>query len=328
MKPTTLINRYLKIKKTHFGEGNFFKNGLLAIDYLLAFIINGASFSDYFAYKFFDLKNAARKKYITYRKHKKIQKICNPDKKAIITCRDKRIFNNKFESFLGRKWLDVDKATFEQFFNFIEGCSSDVFIKGVEGFCGNDVWSEKKEKIDKKALFKELKEKGNYILEEKINQIGELSDFNPESVNTIRLTTIFDSKRNIVHIIKANIRLGIKGSSIDNLHAGSIAAHIDVDSGIIYKPGYDKLNQLHIFHPSSGKQIVGFKIPYWEECKDYIRKAAKLLPDVRYVGWDLVSKGDGSFCLIEANDNADHDIQQINDKGLWPEYKRILKTLK
>ena len=37
---------------------------------------------------------------------------------------------------------------------------------------------------------------------------------------------------------------------------------------------------------------------------------------------------DGDFALIEANDNADHDGQQIHYKGMWPEYKKLLKQLK
>ena len=77
----------------------------------------------------------------------------------------------------------------------------------------------------------------------------------------------------------------------------------------------------------NGKQIIGFKILEWEKCKHFIENAARRMPTVRYVGWDLVIRPDGEMCLIEANDNADHDFQQLHNKGLWKEYKDILKNL-
>ena len=75
-------------------------------------------------------------------------------------------------------------------------------------------------------------------------------------------------------------------------------------------------------------KIIGFQIPYWEECKRFIEKTARVTPEVRYVGWDVVLLQDGNFALIEANDNADHDGQQIHYRGMWKDYKDILKTLK
>ena len=80
-------------------------------------------------------------------------------------------------------------------------------------------------------------------------------------------------------------------------------------------------------HPITGKQILGYQIPYWEECKKFAEKAARHIPTVRYVGWDIVIMENGDFLLIEGNDNADHDFQQLHNKGLWKEYKVLLKQL-
>ena len=81
-------------------------------------------------------------------------------------------------------------------------------------------------------------------------------------------------------------------------------------------------------HPITGKQIIGFKIPYWQECKEFVMKAARHIPTVRYVGWDIVLLEGGKFLLVEGNDNADHDFQQLHYRGLWKDYKKILKQLK
>ena len=58
-----------------------------------------------------------------------------------------------------------------------------------------------------------------------------------------------------------------------------------------------------------------------------MEKAARSIPKVRYIGWDVVLKDDGELCIIEANDNADHDIQQLHHGGMWREYKAILKGM-
>ena len=122
--------------------------------------------------------------------------------------------------------------------------------------------------------------------------------------------------------------MGNKKNSVDNFHFDGIGANVDIETGIINTIGYDTYNKTYILHPETKKQIIGFQIPNWNECILFIKKAAKRLPSVRYIGWDLVIKNDGSLCLIEANDNADHDFQQLHNKGLWREYKSILKNLK
>ena len=48
-----------------------------AVDYVFAFIIHGASISDYFAYGFYKLRYKGRKEYITYRRYYVIQNKCN-----------------------------------------------------------------------------------------------------------------------------------------------------------------------------------------------------------------------------------------------------------
>lgn len=319
------IHKFNNLYKKHLGEKILLFYPLTVLDYIFSFCIHGSSITDYFSYNFYKLNHKGRKDYITLRRHRYIQKKCN-DKNKIKFCRDKVLFNQKFSNLLGRRWLNVDEASLEEFSRFVNEMNGEIFIKGKEGFCGNDVTFKKLDDKEIKPLFSELKSKGNYIIEERIVQKGEINEFNNSSVNTIRMTTLYNPFTKEVKIMKANIRFGIKGSPIDNLHAGSVAAHIDIPTGIIFQPGFDKENNPYIYHPTSNRQIVGFQIPYWDECKNYIISAAMRIPEIGYIGWDIVSKGDGSFCLIEANDNGDHDIQQINYKGLWPLYKKTLKS--
>lgn len=165
----------------------------------------------------------------------------------------------------------------------------------------------------------------HYIAEEQITQIRELADFHPWSINTIRIVTVYDTKNNEVHIMNARLRMGNKKNSVDNFHFDGIGANINIETGIIDTIGYDVHNNVYLTHPITGKQIIGFQIPYWEECKSFVHRAAKHIPTVRYIGWDVVIQDGGRFLLIEGNDNADHDFQQLHNCGLWRQYQSIIK---
>lgn len=330
MNPKYFFKRFRSVRDAHLGNVSSWKKPLYYADYFMSFIFNGASINDYFAYKFFQLRHNGRNEYITFRKYHRILNTCNPDKDAIDICRDKIKFNTYFSKYLGRKWLDVNNSSYEDFKKFLENIGDVVFVKAIDGYRGIGVKCYNVKDLDFKMLYDELRNnmESRFILEEKINQTGALSEFHKWSINTIRIVTVYDKKHDKVNIMSANIRFGRSHDSRDNLHSGGIAVQIDIKSGIVNSVGFDSNNYHYLSHPDSNKQFIGFKVPYWDECKNFIEEIARQLPTVGYVGWDIVSKGDGSFVLIEGNDNADHDIQQLNNKGMWQEYKEVLKQMK
>lgn len=330
MNPIAFFKRFNQLLKIHIGGENHIQKLGYLLDYLGAYITQGASINDYFAYKFFLLRYNGRKEYITYRRYHRILNTCNPNKTEIEKFRNKITFNKTFEKHLGRRWLDFSEASFKEFSKFVSDCNEKIFVKAINSYRGIGVEAYDKNNTDFQSLYTKLKNDHhtNYIIEEKISQMGELADFHPWSINSIRILTVYDTIHDKVHIMNANIRTGSNRDIRDNLHSGGIACQIDIDTGIVYSPGFNQYNELFLTHPDTGKQFIGFKIPYWEECKSYIIKVAKEIPTVRYIGWDIVSKGDGTFTLIEGNDNADHDIQQLNNKGLWKQYKAVLNNIK
>ena len=325
MNVHSFFSRFEEVRDIYIGKNLSFSRKLFYyIDWLFAYFIHGASINDYFAFGFYDLRYSGRSKYITYRKYLKIQKFCNK-KDDIILCRDKIQFNEYFSDYIGRKWLNMKTATFEEFESFLQE-NPVFFVKDIYGYRGLGVRKFLSSQVDGKILYEELHSsiKSHYILEEEIKEINDLHEFHPWSINTIRIITIYDDVCQDVKIINARIRIGNNKNAVDTLHYGGIGANIDIDTGIINSMGRDAKNRRYIFHPITQKQIVGFQVPYWKECISYITNVAKLLPTVRYVGWDIVIQPNGSFLLIEANDNADHDFQQLFCGGLWPKYKKYL----
>ena len=242
---------------------------------------------------------------------------------------NKMKFNKYFFDFLGRKSMDVNNSSFEEFKSFFEK-NREVFVKEISSYRGKGVKMYSFDNIDILQLYANLKSEKNshYILEEKIVQAETLAEFHPWSINTIRIVTLYDNIKDIVYFMSARLRMGNKQNVVDNFHYEGIGANVDIETGIIDSVGYNVRNEFFFNHPITGKQIIGFKIPYWQECKEFVMKAARHIPTVRYVGWDIVLLEGGKFLLVEGNDNADHDFQQLHYRGLWKDYKKILKQLK
>lgn len=330
MNAKKIFSRFEEVRDIYIGKKiSLIRKLFYYIDWSFAYLIHGASISDYFAYGFYKLRHNGRTEYITCRRHKKIQSICNSSLTDREICRNKIKFNQHFSDYIGREWLDVNEVNKAQFKSFFERHPV-VFIKEIEGYCGIGIKKCISSECDIDTLYDKLLQNNHshFILEEQITQHPDLEEFHPWSINTIRIVTIYDTVNDNIHIVNARLRMGNLKNGMDNFHAKGLCANIDVETGVICSTGYDKQNHSFIQHPITKKQIVGFQIPYWSECKSFVEKMARRLPTVRYIGWDVVIRNDGSCILIEGNDNADHDIQQVHNCGLWKQYKSIMKDLR
>lgn len=326
------LKRFGEMRSSYVGTNVTFRQNLFyVVDYVFALIFCGASISDYFAYGFYKTRRSIRNDFITFRRYKKIQKIAN-DSKYIDVFRDKVHFNKYFEEYLGRKYLSfegVSKEKFNEFIKCIIDSHSNLFVKDIYSERGMGVIKLDSQNMNSEELYdKLLADKKNYVLEEEIKQHKALCEFHPWSVNTIRVVTLYDTIEDKVHIMNARLRIGNNRNSVDNFHFQGIGANVDIETGVINSVGYNVKNETFIFHPVTKKQIIGFQIPFWSECKNFVTEAAKKIPQVRYVGWDIVLLENGKFALIEGNDNADHDFQQLYNRGLWRDYKKILNNMK
>ena len=87
---------------------------------------------------------------------------------------------------------------------------------------------------------------------------------------------------------------------MDNVCSGGLSAVVDTETGIVCSPGIDKLGYRRILHPDSGEQIVGFRIPRWDEAMALVKELAMKTED-RYTGWDIALSKDG-WVMVEGND--------------------------
>ena len=80
--------------------------------------------------------------------------------------------------------------------------------------------------------------------------------------------------------------------------------------------------------PDTGIPLVGYQLPMIEEAKAMACEAAREIPEVGHVGWDMAIGPDGP-AIIEGNDFPGTDLCQLapfcpEKTGLWPYYKELL----
>ena len=244
---------------------------------------------------------------------------------------NKERFYQNFSKYLFRKYMVVNCNTdLEEIKKFVKKCSNKVISKTVSGFGGNGIlfWDcTNPKKVDE--LYNYAQKNNPIVIEEILNQTKEMHVFsNYGSVNTVRIITIIDETGK-PHIASAVFRIGRQSSTVDNYSSGGMAAPIDVETGIIFRPAINKIGKEFIVHPDSQKQIVGFKIPDWENYKKFALKLAKKFPTMRYVGWDIIKNTNGDFVIIEGNKDAGVDCLEAGLLyGMLPIYNKILNNKK
>ena len=156
-----------------------------------------------------------------------------------------------------------------------------------------DKTRDTKEKIEKIFSFYQ----NNFIVQEIVEQHEILSNLNESSLNSMRVLSIFF--QNEVHILSAILRMGQKGSMVDNVSAGGIQCGIHMD-GTLYEKGSDKYGNWISRHPN-GFLFKEIKIPSYDRVLETIKKNHKYLPYFKIIGWDFAIDREGEPVLIEFN---------------------------
>lgn len=296
-------------RRFHENSRRFCGGGIKPwIDEGWSFIRYGSSPDDYFRYEFYRKSGFERDRFITYRRSQKIiREYNNPQFTGIFS--DKREFNRRFSDYTHRDWLDLSNCSADDLQLFFEKHHS-ILIKPAYGGQGKGIF-----KLDNLNGFC-LEDYRDCIAEEILMQHPQMSQLNPSSVNTVRVLTFKGE------VVACALRIGGDNAIVDNLHSSGICAHLDIDSGMIDASCIDNRLYQYLFHPKTGKQLVGFRVPNWDRLIRTVKEAAKEIPEVAYVGWD-VAVLETETALIEGNHDPGHDVvQMIAQTGLWKEIQK------
>lgn len=266
-------------------------------------------YSEYFKYDFIHKSPEERS---TFCGSKDYGEWC---RNSILCEEDKPWSNNKYKTYLRAKDYYkrdlIQVASFDDYACFSEFLSKHkkYLVKPIEGSRGLGISKVVVSEHDSvKALFFQALQYGGCVCEEWIEQSKEMAEFNETSVNTIRITTVFENDR--LEKIYGMFRTGVEGMPVDNASMGGIACGIDLETGIIFSDGYTKKNVTYINHPTSGKKFKGFQIPKWNDAILLITKLHKLFPEFVIMGWDLALT-DFGWVLVENNSKPSIDTIQL-----------------
>ena len=271
----------------------------------------GAGYNDYVIFEFYKMKAKQRKTYLTRLKNKRLIMTLN-DERYVHIFDEKNVFDKKFKDFMKREIIDLADIGYPEFEKFIEG-KEYFFAKPYTGESGKGI-----EKIhvtdfkDTKELYKYVTnpEKNFGVIEEVIIQHPQAAKIYPYSINCLRIVTLVNNGE--AHILYSVFKTGNNGKFVDNLENGGLACHFDLDRGVVTGQGHTSALVNYEAHPATGIKFEGYELPYAKEIKELVKKAALVIPEFRYVGWDVCITPDGP-AIVEGNDYPAYDFPQLPD---------------
>ena len=310
-------------KEIHAHTGK--STATVLTDMLSCAVKYNAGYMDYKIAEMYRLSDAQRRTVITRGISNEIVRRMN-DKAYWHHFDDKTQFNALFSKWVNRAWMKADEAmTEEALQSFLTG-REEIMYKPLEGSSGQGIVKYKKEDWQNLPLFMEqLSEAGPGILEEVVIQHPEMARMCPTSVNTVRIATLLGDKKE--GIVYAFLRIG-NGRVMDNVDCGGMAARVDLETGTLLTVGADKQGNTFEKHPMTGTAIVGFQVPYFEEAKNMCLEAMQVVPQVRFVAWDVAITEKGPV-FIEGNSFPSHAVPQFaahypDGIGILPEFRKFM----
>ena len=130
------------------------------------------------------------------------------------------------------------------------------------------------------------------------------------------------------HPLYAAMRLGSGGAVVDNFNHGGMVIPVSLETGALTGVAVDKQGRSYEAHPDTKEVFDGYSLPHWEAALKLGLTAAKKVPTVRLVGWDIALTPTGPK-LVEGNHYPGHDIYQLvaqnpEKKGMLPVFDAVV----
>jgi hypothetical protein len=205
-----------------------------------------------------------------------------------------------------------------------------IFCKPVDGVKGENIFILDKDtyqKIEDDLI--DLIFTKAFIFQEIIPQHEVLKTINPSSVNTLRIAT-YKNQRNEVEILSGLVRVGRKGSIVDNAHKGGIVVPFDKETGKLRDEGLQLIdNGGGIFHkhPDTGIIFENIQLPHYQKVKEIVTQVSSLF-DFPLLGWDVAITPSGPT-IVEVNHDFHLLLSDRTEKGLRrsPSMRKLLEQV-
>lgn len=203
--------------------------------------------------------------------------------------------------------------------------SKDMGGHGVTLFAKRDdggFYDKEGNKFSLELLLAEYKQ--DFLVQECLKQSAYMSQFNPTSVNTIRIASYRDVHTGEIHILGAVLRIGGKGAFVDNACSGGSFVEVKED-GSLGKYVCTQYGQTNEIHNGINFATSTFIIPEYDKIKEFVKNIAKRLPHMSLFANDVAIDENGNPKLIEINTtDFSYWLYQFNGKAAFGEYTNDL----
>ncbi len=281
---------------------------LTVLDIMFSMLRYGASPNNYYYFGFYKMPVRKRKTYVTHRMSEQIIKKFNHPA-YISTFEKKEVFDKVFSDYTKRSFLDLKNYTQESFDIFYETIKENkqVIYKPSETAQGQGiVVIPVKSKDELKNEILSLDKNG--VVEQWIQQDERVSMVYPDAVNCLRVITLLNDGK--FYVLASNFTFGNHGSSIANASLNNLVCLPDLKTGVIQTDAQDIKGNTYEVHPVSQVKFKGFQIPYWDEVLKICEEAARRIPQVGYIGWDIAISPNGPI-IIEGNTTPGYKFFQL-----------------
>ena len=192
-----------------------------------------------------------------------------------------------------------------------------VFIKSFRGGAASGIsvamrkegglYTEDGRKLSSKVI-REIYGNNNYIFEKQLQQDSALARLNPDTVNTCRVLTYKDK------VVSCSIRVGRKGSYVDNAAKGGIVLSLNMETGKIEEYGLREYDLTKYYeHPDTKVIFKDYDVPMWPSVRELVEKTIRIMPYYRSVGFDVATTVNGPV-IIEINTGTGVYASQMGKK--------------
>lgn len=216
-----------------------------------------------------------------------------------------RLSENPKHKFLGREWLDLRRSTFSDFERFIHN-NDRIVVKLYNGRWshGTEVIDCVLEREDVTGFYERLIQKKQYIVENYLTQHPDVARVYPKALTSFRVHTLcLGSEVKIV--LPPVAKFGSAGANTSN--SRDIQVIFDLETGRfltdgMYRAAANKGRRNEVFkcHPDTDVSFSDAKVPFVEETKQLVTEAARLVPELPFMGWDVAYTSEGPV-ILESN---------------------------
>lgn len=264
----------------------------------------GASWKDFYAFKFWNLDEEQQKEFFTSGYSKQLTKKYDELRSRDIFV-NKEVFLEKFKDYLGRGWVVSNKVSKEEFAEAFKGTRKVMYKPSNNGNSGSGIEVFELSEGCEEA-YKRISKLPRGIVEGYLVQHEAINRLYPYSVNTIRVATICHNGS--VEIAYAIFRIGANKSCVDNFTTGGMVADMDLETGKARTDAVNVHGERFELHPDTQVAIKGFEIPYFKEGLEMVRRAGRNVNG--YIGWDVAITENGPV-LIEGNIDPGNRLLQM-----------------